>query len=69
MLSAAYAVLGLKMKDGRFVIADDVLTPKGDLLVKSIRCGNQTITAPQQTEIREAEKVAVNGTLGGNQRL
>jgi cyclic beta-1,2-glucan synthetase len=69
MLSAAYAVLGLKMKDGQIIIADDVLGPKGDLLVKSVRCGSHTIPAPQQIESREAEKVGSNGALGGNQRM
>jgi cyclic beta-1,2-glucan synthetase len=59
MLSAAYAVLGLKMKDGEIIIADDVLAPKGDLLVKVIRCGNQTIEARHEADIRESEPVGV----------
>jgi cyclic beta-1,2-glucan synthetase len=63
MLSAAYAVLGLKMKDGRIIIADNVLAPKGDLLVKSIRCGSQTIAVPQKAEVRDSEKVGVTDAV------
>ncbi len=37
MLSAAYAILGLEMKNGELIIPDDLFAPKGALQVKSLR--------------------------------
>ena len=37
MLSAAYAIIGLSMKDGAIVVSDDLLKPKGDLKVERLR--------------------------------
>jgi cyclic beta-1,2-glucan synthetase len=34
MLSAAYEILGLRMRDGKISVADDLFEPKGDLVVK-----------------------------------
>ncbi|MCW6508626.1 GH36-type glycosyl hydrolase domain-containing protein [Lichenifustis flavocetrariae] len=36
MLSAAYAILGLRMKDGQCLVPDDLFTPKGPLEVKRL---------------------------------
>ncbi len=36
MLSAAYAILGIEMKNGEITVKDDLFAPKGSLQVKSI---------------------------------
>ena len=36
MLSAAYAMLGLRMEDGRIHIPDDLHEPRGDLRIRRI---------------------------------
>jgi cyclic beta-1,2-glucan synthetase len=48
MLSAAYAILGLKMKDGRIIIPDDIFAPKGELRVLSVQVGDRIVKAPQK---------------------
>ncbi len=45
MLSAAYAILGIEMKDGEIVVPDDLFEPKGALQVKSIRIDGRAICA------------------------
>jgi cyclic beta-1,2-glucan synthetase len=51
MLSAAYAIIGLKMKDGKVIIPEDLFTPKGDLRVTAIRCGDRTVQAPLSVKV------------------
>ncbi len=46
MLSAAYALLGLRMQAGEILVPDDVFTPKGELLIKSLRVRGKTFSAP-----------------------
>ncbi len=36
MLSAAYAILGLHMKDGNIEVGEGLFEPKGDLQVRSL---------------------------------
>ena len=36
MLSAAYAILGLRMENGRIIVPDHLFTPKGPLEVKRL---------------------------------
>jgi cyclic beta-1,2-glucan synthetase len=48
MLSAAYAILGLKMKDGKIIIPDDIFAPKGELRVLSVQVGDRIVKAPQK---------------------
>jgi hypothetical protein len=51
MLSAAYAILGLEMKDGEIIVPDDLFEPKGALQVKAIRVDGHD-AALQQPQIR-----------------
>ena len=44
MLDAAYAVMGLAMKDGEFVPPDDLFEPKGTLRVRSLTYRGRTLT-------------------------
>ena len=44
MLSAAYAILGIEMKNGEMIVPDDLFAPKGSLQVKSLRIDGRTIT-------------------------
>ncbi len=46
MLSAAYAILGLDMRDGEIIVPDDLFEPKGTLTVRSIRIKGKTFDAP-----------------------
>ena len=41
MLSAAYAIIGLRMEDGEIVVAPDVFEPKGGLRVEELRAGGR----------------------------
>ncbi len=41
MLSAAYAMLGISLVDGEFVVADDLFQPKGELQVEALRIGER----------------------------
>jgi cyclic beta-1,2-glucan synthetase len=41
MLSAAYAMLGLKMVDGEVVVAPELLEAKGELQVRALRAGGR----------------------------
>ncbi len=52
MLSAAYAILGLRMQDGRIVIPDDLSEPRGDLRIRRIRVKGEVreASAPRQVE-------------------
>jgi cyclic beta-1,2-glucan synthetase len=42
MLSAAYAMLGISMVDGKISVADHLFEPKGELKVESLRIGERT---------------------------
>lgn len=46
MLSAAYAVLGLRMEAGEIIVPDDIFAPKGELVVTSLRVRGKTFSAP-----------------------
>jgi cyclic beta-1,2-glucan synthetase len=46
MLSAAYAILGLRMDAGEILVPDDIFEPKGELTVKKIRARNKVLVAP-----------------------
>ncbi len=43
MLSAAYAILGLRLEDGEIFVPDDIYEPKGKLIVKSLRVRGERI--------------------------
>jgi cyclic beta-1,2-glucan synthetase len=45
MLSAAYAILGLRMKAGEILVPDDIFEPKGELVVEKIRVHSKTLAA------------------------
>ncbi len=55
MLSAAYAIIGVKMEDGKIVVASDLFEPKGGLQVKELRAGGR-VFSPVAAE----EKVAAS---------
>ncbi len=57
MLSAAYAVLGLKLENGRVILPDDLLEPKGDLKVRRIWVKGQTWD-PDEDRAEEEEAMA-----------
>jgi cyclic beta-1,2-glucan synthetase len=46
MASAAYAILGLKMEDGKVVVAPEVFEPKGELQVEELRAGGHVWKGP-----------------------
>ena len=41
MLSAAYAILGLKMVDGEIIVAPELFEAKGELQVEALRAGDR----------------------------
>jgi cyclic beta-1,2-glucan synthetase len=41
MLSAAYAIVGLSMKDGALVVSDDLFKPRGGLRIERLRAGGR----------------------------
>ncbi len=45
MLSAAYAILGLRMENGQIAMPEDLLEPKGDLQVRRVSIKGQTLGA------------------------
>ncbi len=46
MLSAAYAVLGLKMEHGHVIVPKDIFEPRGALQVRSLTVGGKLYPAP-----------------------
>ena len=50
MLSAAYAILGLRIEKGRILVPDDLLAPKGDLRVKSLQIRGAMWNAEEERE-------------------
>jgi cyclic beta-1,2-glucan synthetase len=46
MLSAAYAILGLELKDGEIIVPEDLFEPKGELLVRAIEVRGERYEAP-----------------------
>ncbi|HKH81106.1 MAG TPA: hypothetical protein VKA03_05780 [Methylovirgula sp.] len=54
MLSAAYALLGLRMKAGEILVPDDIFEPKGELIVEKIRVRDRTLVAPRPARRVEA---------------
>ena len=50
MLSAAYAIIGLTMRDGRIHVADDVFIPKGDLQIRSLTVKGKVWAAKEPVE-------------------
>ena len=57
MLSAAYAILGLKLEDNQIQLPRDLLEPKGDLRVKNVWIRGQKWNAVAEEEQPEAESV------------
>lgn len=55
MLSAAYAILGLRMEAGEILVSDDIFAPKGDLIVKSLRVHGKTYSAQTSLAVHGAE--------------
>ena len=45
MLSAAYALLGLRMEDGHVIVPDDLFEPRGPLRVRELTIQNRRYTA------------------------
>ncbi len=45
MLSAAYALLGLQLRDGELVIPDDLFEPKGRLALRKLVIRGRTYEA------------------------
>jgi cyclic beta-1,2-glucan synthetase len=54
MLSAAYAILGVRMEDGEIVVASELFEPKGGLQVKELHAGGRVYRSAEAAE----EKVA-----------
>jgi cyclic beta-1,2-glucan synthetase len=54
MLSAAYAILGVKMENGKIIVAPDLFEPKGGLHVKELHAGGRVFRSAEAAE----EKVA-----------
>ena len=46
MLSAAYALIGLRMEDGRVIVPDTLFEPRGTLRVRSLTVGGKRYEAP-----------------------
>jgi hypothetical protein len=46
MLSAAYAILGVKMVDGAIVVAPELFEAKGELQVNALRVGGREWRRP-----------------------
>ncbi len=46
MLSAAYAILGLRMEAGEIVVPEDIFVPKGKLTVKALRVRGKPFSPP-----------------------
>ncbi len=51
MLSAAYAILGLRMEGGKILVPDDIFAPKGELTVTSLRVRGETFSAPMARDM------------------
>jgi cyclic beta-1,2-glucan synthetase len=66
MLSAAYAVVGIEMRNGEVCIAEDAFEAKGHLHVSEIRLRGKTHRAPaeERRERRKIEKPAAASPLG-----
>jgi len=47
MLSAAYAILGLEMRDGELVVPEDLFEPKGRLALRRLTHRGRTFEAPR----------------------
>ena len=55
MLSAAYAVIGLTMRDGHVLVPDTLFEPRGPLQVRSLTVKGRTYRHPDREEpVREA---------------
>ena len=62
MLSAAYAMIGLKMVDGEIVVAPELFEAKGELQVQALHAGgrewtrgSEELTPPSREEEKAAE--------------
>ena len=55
MLSAAYAILGVKMVDGKVVVAPDLFEPKGELHVESLFAGGREWRSESEERLEVAE--------------
>jgi cyclic beta-1,2-glucan synthetase len=57
MLSAAYAILGVKMEDGKVGVAPELFEPKGGLQVAALAAGGRLWRRPEQKgEVKSEEK-------------
>ena len=61
MLSAAYAIIGLKLDNGRIILPDDLLAPKGALKVRKVSIKGQTWDESEEAERREMAPEPVSG--------
>ena len=50
MLSAAYALVGLRMENGHVIVADDLFAPRGTLQLRSLCVHGRTYRPPQQDD-------------------
>src|SRR5579872_77353 len=55
MVSAAYAILGLRMEEGAVIIAPDIFEPKGGLQVEELRAGGRVRKRATEESSAEAE--------------
>ncbi|HLH49012.1 MAG TPA: hypothetical protein VKV96_06710, partial [Roseiarcus sp.] len=58
MLSAAYAIIGLRMKDGEIVVAPDLFEPKGGLQVEELRAGGRVYRRVEAEQLKVAASSA-----------
>jgi hypothetical protein len=50
MLSAAYALVGLRIEKGHVVLPDDLFEPRGDLRIRSVCIRGRRYSAPSNQE-------------------
>ena len=55
MLSAAYAIIGLKLENGQVQLPEDLLQPRGRLKVNKVWIKGQTWDSAEATETAEVE--------------
>ena len=55
MVSAAYAILGLRMEEGAVIIAPDIFEPKGGLQVEELRARGQVRKRATEESSADAE--------------
>ncbi len=53
MLSAAYAVIGLQMENGRVIVPDDLFEPRGALVIRKLCVRGKHFAAPEEGTARD----------------